>query len=90
MLQNLPVFEVTSSHVFHWLPVLQALRVNPNLVDVHNNLGDLWRAQGVVGRQAAQQCYLEALRLDVFYAPAWRGLGDLLRESGEFVQVYCC
>lgn len=76
--------------MFHWLPVLQALRVNPNLVDVHNNLGDLWRAQGVVGRQAAQQCYLEALRLDVFYAPAWRGLGDLLRESGEFVQVYCC
>jgi len=24
---------------------LQALRVNPQLVDVHNNLGDLWRAQ---------------------------------------------
>jgi len=23
----------------------QALRVNPTLVDVHNNLGDLWRAQ---------------------------------------------
>lgn len=24
---------------------MQALRVNPTLVDVHNNLGDLWRAQ---------------------------------------------
>ena len=43
--------------------------------------------QGVLGRGSAQACYLEALRLDVCYAPAWRGLGDLLRESGELVQV---
>jgi hypothetical protein len=41
----------------------------------------------MLGRAAAQQCYLEALRLDMLYAPAWRGLGDLLRESGELVQV---
>lgn len=126
----------------------QALRVNPALVDVHNNLGDLWRAQvcrgvvvfvvlgadsflfgstavyihhacftnarplspatacccasssscysacysaqGPVGRNAAQQCYLEALRQDVLYAPAWRGLGDLLREGGEMVQALSC
>jgi hypothetical protein len=32
--------------------VLQALRVNPALVDVHNNLGDLWRAQVCVGDMA--------------------------------------
>jgi hypothetical protein len=43
----------------------------------------------MLGRAAAQQCYLEALRLDMLYAPAWRGLGDLLRESGELVQVRC-
>lgn len=51
---------------------------------------DIWFSccvQGVLGRAAAQQCYLEALRLDMLYAPAWRGLGDLLRESGELVQV---
>jgi tetratricopeptide (TPR) repeat protein len=72
------------------LLLLQALRVNPTLVDVHNNLGDLWRAQGAVGRNAAQQCYLEALRQDVLYAPAWRGLGDLLREGGEMVQSLSC
>jgi tetratricopeptide (TPR) repeat protein len=43
-----------------------------------------------VGRNAAQQCYLEALRQDVLYAPAWRGLGDLLREGGEMVQALSC
>ncbi len=47
-------------------------------------------AQGAVGRNAAQQCYLEALRQDVLYAPAWRGLGDLLREGGEMVQALSC
>lgn len=46
--------------------------------------------QGAVGRNAAQQCYLEALRQDVLYAPAWRGLGDLLREGGESVQALSC
>jgi protein O-GlcNAc transferase len=59
-------------------------------VDVHNNLGDLWRAQGASGRAAAQQCYGEALRLDPRYAPAWRGLGDLMREAGEAGQALAC
>lgn len=43
-----------------------------------------------MGRNAAQQCYLEALRQDVLYAPAWRGLGDLLREGAEMVQALSC
>jgi tetratricopeptide (TPR) repeat protein len=59
-------------------------------VDVHNNLGDLWRAQGPVGRSAAQQCYMEALKLDQQHAPAWRGLGDLLREAGDCQQAVAC
>lgn len=59
-------------------------------VDVHNNLGDLWRAQGQVGRQAAQQCYSESLRIDNSYAPAWRGLGDMFRENGEHQQAVTC
>ena len=59
-------------------------------VDVHNNLGDLWRAQGQVGRQAAQQCYSEALRIDNTYAPAWRGLGDMFRENSEHQQAVTC
>lgn len=59
-------------------------------VDVHNNLGDLWRAQnqlGQTGRQNAQHCYQEALRIDSMYAPAWRGLGDLYREMGNHSQA---
>ncbi len=63
---------------------------HPQQVDVHNNLGDLWRAQGAAGRAAAQQCYAEALRLDPGYAPAWRGLGDLAREWGDQGQSLAC
>ena len=59
-------------------------------VDVHNNLGDLWRAQGQVGKQAAQQCYSEALRIDRTYAPAWRGMGDVFREGNEHQQAVAC
>ena len=59
-------------------------------VDVHNNLGDLWRAQGQVGRHAAQQCYSVALRIDNSYAPAWRGLGDMFRENNEHQQAVTC
>lgn len=54
---------------------------------MHNNLGDLWRAQGAAGRASAQACYAEALRLDPAYAPAWRGLGDLMREAAEHTQA---
>lgn len=59
-------------------------------MDVHNNLGDLWRAQsqlGQTGRQNAEHCYQEALRIDSAYAPAWRGLGDLYREIGNHTQA---
>lgn len=59
-------------------------------VDVHNNLGDLWRAQGQLGRQEAQRCYQEALRLEQGYAPAWRGLGDIFREAGDHSNAVAC
>ena len=59
-------------------------------VDVHNNLGDLWRAQGQLGRQEAQRCYQEALRLEPSYAPAWRGLGDVFRENGDHNNAVAC
>ena len=53
-------------------------------------MGDLWRAQGAAGRAQAQRCYATALRLDQSYAPAWRGLGDLLREEGDHAQAVAC
>ena len=59
-------------------------------VDVHNNLGDLWRAQGQLGRQEAQRCYQEALRLESGYAPAWRGLGDIFREAADHNNAVAC
>ena len=53
-------------------------------------MGDLWRAQGAAGRHQAQRCYATALRLDQTYAPAWRGLGDLLREEGNHGEAVSC
>ena len=57
---------------------------------MHTNLGDLWRAQGPTGQAEAQRCYAEALRVDVRHAPAWRGLGDLMRERGEHTSAVAC
>ena len=57
---------------------------------MHTNLGDLWRAQGPSGQAEAQRCYAEALRVDVRHAPAWRGLGDLMRERGEHTPAVAC
>ena len=59
-------------------------------MDVHTNLGDLWRPQGAAGRVAAQRCYAEALRRNAAHAPAWRGLGDLYREFGDHPQAVAC
>ena len=79
-----------SDVLHHTLLQMPGLTVAVLQVDVHNNLGDLWRAQGAVGRVAAQNCYSEALRLDSGYAPAWRGLGDLFREVGDHAQAVAC
>ncbi|KAK9832813.1 hypothetical protein WJX81_003940 [Elliptochloris bilobata] len=67
-----------------------ALAVDPTLVDVYNNMGDLWRAQGVVGRNVAQRCYGQALQVSSGYAPAWRGLADLLREAADHGSAVAC
>lgn len=60
-----------------------ALRINPQLADVHQNLGDLWLSQGGGMLASAQQCFREALLLAPKSARAWRGLGDASREVGE-------
>jgi len=42
------------------------------------------------GQAEAQRCYAEALRVDVRHAPAWRGMGDLMRERGEHQSAVAC
>lgn len=49
-------------------------------VEVHSNLGDLWKAQGQQHYPQAHQCYQDALKIRSSYAPAWRGLGDIYRD----------
>lgn len=58
-----------------------ALRINPGLADVHQNLGDLLLSQGGAAAAQAQQHFQAALKTDPTYARAWRGLGDCMREA---------
>lgn len=60
-----------------------ALCMNPTMVEIYNNMGDLWRVQGPAGQSGARNMYMEALRLQKTFAPAWRGLGESYREMGE-------
>jgi tetratricopeptide (TPR) repeat protein len=64
-----------------------ALRIDPQLVDVLQNLGDLLLTQGAVGLLQAQTYFYEALRINPQYARAWRGLGDVMRESAEHAKA---
>jgi tetratricopeptide (TPR) repeat protein len=64
-----------------------ALRIDPSLVNVLQNLGDLLLLQGPLGLVQSQKYFREALRLKPNHARAWRGLGDGARESGEFTQA---
>ena len=61
----------------------QALRIDPTLVDVLQNLGDLLLLQGAEGQAQAQEYFQRALRLAPDCARAWRGLGDAMRETGQ-------
>ena len=81
------------AHVFiakKYLSVEGSVRTIFVQVDVHTNLGDLWRAQGPGGQAEAQRCYAEALKVDARHAPAWRGLGDLMRERAEHASAVAC
>lgn len=52
-------------------------------VDVYNNMGDLWRAQGVVGRNEAQRCYGQALQVR---GPGAAGLRRLPRRPAACIR----
>lgn len=58
----------------------QALRLNPQLVPAHYNLGLLL---GGSDRSAARRHYEQAIRLQPNHAAAHNNLGNLLRETGD-------
>ena len=68
-----------------------ALNINPSLYVVSSNLGDLWRSLGTPqGRRLAECCYLQAVRCEQTYAPAWVGLAELWKEEREFERAIAC
>eukprot|EP00213_Chloropicon_mariensis_P007060 CAMPEP_0197476648 /NCGR_PEP_ID=MMETSP1309-20131121/9243_1 /TAXON_ID=464262 /ORGANISM="Genus nov. species nov., Strain RCC998" /LENGTH=1051 /DNA_ID=CAMNT_0043017065 /DNA_START=357 /DNA_END=3509 /DNA_ORIENTATION=- len=67
-----------------------ALNINPSLYVVCSNLGDLWRGQGPNGRQMAEYYYLQAIRYNQQYAPAWIGLAELWREQQQYARAVSC
>jgi protein O-GlcNAc transferase len=70
-----------------------ALNINPALYVVCSNLGDLWRSQSHStpnARHMAEYYYLQAIRYDQQYAPAWIGLAELWREQQEYARAISC
>ncbi|CAN0346546.1 unnamed protein product [Ectocarpus sp. 6 AP-2014] len=58
-----------------------ALVLNRGLVDAHSNLGNLYQAQGMLAE--AKRCYLEAIRIQPFFAIAWSNLAGIVKEEGN-------
>lgn len=58
-----------------------ALVLNPNLVDAHTNLGNLYKATGDM--EAAKQCYLEAIKIKPEFPIAWNNLAGVFKEEGQ-------
>ncbi len=61
---------------------VRALRLNPNYVDAHNNLGVVLYQQG--RREAGVAHFFEAVRLQPGSAPAHNNLGGVLMDQGKF------
>ncbi|CAN0308442.1 unnamed protein product, partial [Ectocarpus fasciculatus] len=55
-----------------------ALVLNRGLVDAHSNLGNLYKAQGMLAE--AKRCYLEAIRIQPSFAIAWSNLAGIFKE----------
>ena len=63
----------------------EALRLNPNLAEAHNNLGVALAKQGKMDQAEAH--YAEALRLNPDYAEAHNNLGMALAAQGKMDQA---
>lgn len=56
-----------------------ALVLNPNLVDAHSNLGNLYKATG--NFENAKKCYLEAIRIKPDFPIAWNNLAGIFKGN---------
>ena len=66
----------------------ETLKINPNYVDAHNNLGIIFQALGEL--QKAVDCYEKAIQIQPEDAYAYFNLGLVFKELGEFQKAVDC
>ena len=66
----------------------QAVRLRPQAVEGHNNLGLAYTALGRFAE--AEACFREALRLDPGYVEAHNNLGSVYKEQGRLEEALAC
>jgi tetratricopeptide (TPR) repeat protein len=66
----------------------EALRLNPNYANAHNNLGNALVEQSQ--RAEAESCYRQALRLNPHYANAHNNLGSAFMHGGRHAEAVEC
>ena len=66
----------------------QVLKIDPNYVDAHNNLGIIFKALGE--HQKAKSCYEKAIEINPNYADAHNNLGAIYQDLGENQKAIVC
>ena len=66
----------------------QVLKINPNHVDAHNNLGVIFKNLGE--NQKAIECYEKAIAINPNYSNAHNNLGVILKKLGENQKAIEC
>ena len=66
----------------------QVLKIDPNYVDAHNNLGIIFKALGE--HQKAKDCFEKAIKINPNYADAHYNLGNIFKELGENEKAKDC
>ena len=64
----------------------ETLKINPNHVNAHNNLGIVLKEFGDLKK--AKSCYEKAIQLDPNYVNAHNNLGIVLKEFGDLTGEY--
>ncbi len=66
----------------------QILKINPNLVEVHNNLGFIFRLEGQIDK--AKECYKKALKINPNFISAHQNLGLIFQKLGNYEEAKKC
>ncbi len=66
----------------------EALRINPNHVETHYNLGNALKETGYPAE--AEDCYRQVLHINPHHADAHNNLGNALKQQGKLAEATAC